>query len=105
MRGLGLPTKYALWPVVSSIGAVNARQAGIIPCSEGPVISGFVPISFAPSKTKRTRSQYAFVIIVACLADNDIIRVDVVHDNALFVKRIHKTGFTDYICGTVRLLL
>jgi len=54
MSGLGLPTKYALRPVASSIGATNAPQAGTRPPSVGPVRSGFVPISFAPPRTSRT---------------------------------------------------
>jgi hypothetical protein len=36
MRGLGLPTKYALRPVDSSMGAVRLPVAGAMPCSVGP---------------------------------------------------------------------
>jgi hypothetical protein len=38
MRGLGLPTKYALRPVDSSMGAVRLPVAGAMPCSVGPAI-------------------------------------------------------------------
>jgi hypothetical protein len=53
IRGLGLPMKYAFLSVASSIGDINALQAGTIPASDGPVTSGFVPMSFAPLSTKR----------------------------------------------------
>lgn len=48
IRGLGLPTKYACFPVASSIGATKARQAGMIPVSVGPVRSEFVATKRAP---------------------------------------------------------
>ena len=54
IRGFGLPTKYAVCPVAISIGAIIARQAGIMPSSDGPVRSLFVPMSFAPRITSRT---------------------------------------------------
>ena len=54
MRGFGLPMKYALTPVAISIGAIIARQAGMMPSSEGPVRSLFVPMSFAPLFTSCT---------------------------------------------------
>ena len=54
ISGLGLPQKYACFPVAISMGATSARQAGAIPFSIGPDTSEFAPMSFAPAMTRFT---------------------------------------------------
>jgi hypothetical protein len=53
IKGFGLPTKKAFFPVAFSIKAANAPPPGTIPFSEGPLASGFVAINLAPLATRR----------------------------------------------------
>ena len=46
--------KYACRPQAISMGEISARQAGAMPFSTGPVMSGFVPRSLAPLRTRCT---------------------------------------------------
>ena len=85
ISGFGLPTKYAVLPVASSIGAIAAGGDYAVLGGTGQVAVGADELRAVRDKAHGLEN--VLIIIGVALADDDIVGIDIVHGYSLVMQR------------------